>query len=75
MAVADRPEGPFVAEPDPIRGSYSIDICVLKDGEDYYLYFGGLWGGQLQRYKDNKALEFPELPEGMRLRCRAVACV
>ncbi len=37
---------------------------MLKDGEDYYLYFGGLWGGQLQRYKDNKALEFPELPEG-----------
>ena len=21
------------------------------------MYFGGLWGGQLQRYRDNKALE------------------
>ena len=66
VAVASRPEGPFFAEPDPIRGSYSIDICVLHDDADgeYYLYFGGLWGGQLQRYADNKALENPYLPEG-----------
>lgn len=64
VAIADRPEGPFVPQPDPIRGSYSMDIAVLKEGEDYYLYFGGLWGGQLQRYKDNKALESAELPEG-----------
>ena len=66
VAVASRPEGPFIAEPDPIRGSYSIDICVLHDDADgeYYLYFGGLWGGQLQRYADNKALENPYLPEG-----------
>ncbi len=64
VAVGDRPEGPFVPQPDPIRGSYSIDYCVLKDGEDYYMYFGGLWGGQLQRYRDNKALEEPYLPEG-----------
>lgn len=64
VAVADSPEGPFIADPDPIRGSYSMDICVLKEGEDYYLYFGGLWGGQLQRYRDNKALESAVLPEG-----------
>lgn len=64
VAVADRPEGPFKAEPDPIRGSYSMDICVLKEEDGYYLYFGGLWGGQLQRYRDNKALESAELPEG-----------
>lgn len=64
VAIADCPEGPFKAEPDPIRGSYSMDICVLKDNGDYYLYFGGLWGGQLQRYRDNKALESAELPEG-----------
>ena len=64
VAVADCPEGPFIPQPDPIRGSYSMDICVLKDGEDYLMYFGGLWGGQLQRYKDNKALESAYLPEG-----------
>lgn len=64
VAVADCPEGPFIPQPDPIRGSYSMDICVLKDGEDYLMYFGGLWGGQLQRYKNNKALESAYLPEG-----------
>ena len=64
VAIADRPEGPFIPQPDPIRGSYSMDICVLKEGDDYLMYFGGLWGGQLQRYKDNKALESAYLPEG-----------
>ena len=64
VAIADRPEGPFIPQPDPIRGSYSMDICVLKEGNDYLMYFGGLWGGQLQRYKDNKALESAYLPEG-----------
>jgi len=57
VAVANRPEGPFKAQNDPIRGSYSIDPCVFEDKSEYYIYFGGIWGGQLQRYKDNKALE------------------
>jgi hypothetical protein len=38
-------------------GSYSIDVCVLEDNGEYYFYFGGIWGGQLQRYRDNKALD------------------
>jgi hypothetical protein len=65
VAVSDKPEGPFTPMPDPMKGSYSIDPAVLadKDGH-YYMYFGGLWGGQLQRYKDNKALECAYLPEG-----------
>lgn len=63
IAVADKPEGPFVAEPDPIRGSYSIDPCLFKDDDgSIYVYFGGIWGGQLQRYRDNVALEVPHLP-------------
>ena len=57
VAVADKPEGPFIPQPDPIRGSYSIDQCVFEENGNYYMYFGGIWGGQLQRYKDNKALE------------------
>lgn len=61
VAVADRPEGPFIPLPDPMHGSYSIDPAILKDGDDYYMYFGGLWGGQLQRYRDNKAIEDPHL--------------
>lgn len=65
VAVADKPEGPFIPQADPIRGSYSIDPCVFldKDGH-HYMYWGGLWGGQLQRYVDNKALECAHLPEG-----------
>lgn len=65
VAVSDKPEGPFVPQPDPMKGSYSIDPAVFKDADgQFYMYFGGLWGGQLQRYKDNKALECACLPEG-----------
>lgn len=62
VAVADKPEGPFIPQPHPIRGSFSIDPCVFKDDDgQIYCYFGGLWGGQLQRYRDNKALESADL--------------
>lgn len=65
VAVADRPEGPFIADENPIRASYSIDPCVFKDDDgEIYCYFGGIWGGQLQWYKDNKALKNEYLPEG-----------
>ena len=65
VAVADTPEGPFVPQPDPIRKSYSIDPCVFKDDDgQVYVYFGGIWGGQLQWYRDNKALKNEYLPEG-----------
>ena len=49
-AVGDKPSGPFTAQPQPIPGSYSIDPAVFKDGGEYYMYFGGIWGGQLQRW-------------------------
>ncbi|HLJ55483.1 MAG TPA: glycoside hydrolase family 43 protein [Chthonomonadaceae bacterium] len=49
VAASAKPEGPFVAEPQPISGSYSIDPCCFVDDDGQaYLYFGGLWGGQLQ---------------------------
>jgi hypothetical protein len=65
VAIADRPEGPFIPQPDPIRGSYSIDPCAFKDDDGkIYVYFGGIWGGQLQRYDGNKALGVEHLPEG-----------
>lgn len=70
VAVADRPEGPFTAEPEPIPGSYSIDPCAFKDVDGtHYLAFGGLWGGQLQRYRDNKQIHSAgedALPDGTR---------
>ena len=57
-AVSDKPEGPFKAEPNPIKGSFSIDPAVFKDDDGkYYMYFGGIWGGQLQRYRNGKAIE------------------
>ena len=63
VAISDKPEGPFIPQPDPIRGSYSIDAAVFRDDYgSYYMYFGGIWGGQLQRYRDNKAIESPCLP-------------
>lgn len=64
VAVSDKPEGPFVPQPDPIKGSHSIDPAVLEDNDgSYYMYFGGLWGGQLQRYRNNKAIECGHEPE------------
>ena len=63
VAVSDRPEGPFIPRENPIKGSYSIAPAVWDDGDgNYYMYFGGLWGGQLQRYRDNKALENAAFP-------------
>ncbi|MDR1652939.1 MAG: glycoside hydrolase family 43 protein [Prevotellaceae bacterium] len=57
VAIADKPEGPFAAQDNPIKGSYSIDPCVFAENGEYYIYFGGIWGGQLQRYRNNKAQE------------------
>ncbi|HSD13317.1 MAG TPA: glycoside hydrolase family 43 protein, partial [Flavobacterium sp.] len=55
VAISDSPTGPFVAEPNPIEGSYSIDPAVFEDEDgSYYMYYGGIWGGQLQKFRDNK---------------------
>jgi beta-xylosidase len=52
VASSSKPEGPFKAEKEYMKGSFSIDPCVFKDKDgSYYLYFGGIWGGQLQRWK------------------------
>ncbi len=49
VALSSAPEGPFTPEPEPIVGSYSIDPCCFVDEDGQaYLYFGGIWGGQLQ---------------------------
>ena len=54
VAVGDSPIGPFRAEPLAIEESYSIDPAVFEDKDgSYYMYFGGLWGGQLQSYRNN----------------------
>lgn len=55
VAVGNAPQGPFKAEAKPIEGSYSIDPAVFKDTDGkHYMYFGGIWGGQLQRWNNGK---------------------
>jgi len=55
VAVSASPAGPFKAEAKPIEGSYSIDPAVFKDDDgSHYIYFGGIWGGQLQRWSAGK---------------------
>ncbi|MBN1924314.1 MAG: glycoside hydrolase family 43 protein [Prolixibacteraceae bacterium] len=64
VAVSYKPEGPFIPQDAPINGSYSIDPCVFEDEDgSHYMYFGGLWGGQLQRYRNNKAIECGHEPK------------
>ena len=43
VAVADHPEGPFVCEPEPIKGINGIDPCVLQasDGNAYIFWGAG----------------------------------
>lgn len=51
VATSKKPEGPFKSEKAPIDGAYSIDPSVFQDTDgNYYMYFGGIWGGQLQRW-------------------------
>jgi len=63
VATSDRPAGPFRAEPEPIPGSFSIDPCVFQamDGE-FYMVFGGLWGGQLQCWATGAFVRDAETP-------------
>ena len=63
VAIGDSPVGPFVPQPQPIGGSYSIDPAVFGDDDgEFYMYFGGIWGGQLQKYRDNRYGEEFEEP-------------
>ncbi|MCL2055507.1 MAG: glycoside hydrolase family 43 protein [Oscillospiraceae bacterium] len=54
-AVGDSPAGPFKAEPDYIKDSFSIDPAVLVDDDGRaYMYFGGMWGGQLEKWQSGE---------------------
>ena len=55
VATSTSPTGPFKAQPAPIKGSFSIDPAVFTDDDGKsYLYFGGIWGGQLQKWQSGK---------------------
>ena len=64
VAVSDSPVGPFQPQPKAIKNSFSIDPAVFEDEDgSYYMYFGGLWGGQLQRWrKGTFNAESPDSP-------------
>ncbi len=53
IAESSTPEGPFIPRDNYIKNSFSIDPCsFIDDDGTVYIYFGGLWGGQLEKYKD-----------------------
>jgi hypothetical protein len=63
VATASEPQGPFVAQKEPIKNSYSIDPAVFRDTDGtYYMYFGGIWGGQLQRWASGNYLAEDSYP-------------
>lgn len=54
-AHSDSPVGPFAPDDDYIQGTCSIDPCVfVDDDKKVYLYYGGLWGGQLEKWRTGK---------------------
>lgn len=65
VAVSDRPEGPFKPDPEPIPGSFSIDPATFVDDDGKaYIYFGGIWGGQLQCYSKPEGGDFDASKDG-----------
>ncbi len=51
VAIADRPEGPFIPEPEPIKGINGIDPCVLQASDgNAYIFWGA---GRCAKLKDN----------------------
>jgi beta-xylosidase len=52
VATGGSPAGPFTPQSEPIPGSFSIDPAVFVDDDGRaYMYFGGLWGGQLEKWR------------------------
>ena len=76
VATADRPEGPFTCEAEPIKGVTGIDPCVLVDTDgSAYIYWSGMGirgaklkdnmkelDGELQEVKMPKREGMPEMP-------------
>lgn len=63
VATSSSPSGPFTPQPEAIKNSFSIDPAVLEDEDGkYYMYFGGIWGGQLQRWQTGSFIAEGEGP-------------
>jgi beta-xylosidase len=54
-ATSPAPEGPFEPRAEYIAGSFSMDPCVFIDDDGQaYMVFGGLWGGQLEKWQTGR---------------------
>lgn len=63
VATSSNPTGPFKPQAKPIKGSFSIDPAVFVDDDgEAYMYFGGIWGGQLQRWQSGKFVKKVDAP-------------
>ncbi|KAA8787240.1 family 43 glycosylhydrolase [Paenibacillus amylolyticus] len=63
VATSESPAGPFTPQPNYMEGSFSIDPAVLVDDDNKsYIYFGGLWGGQLEKWQTGSFLPDAEGP-------------
>lgn len=61
VATSKSPVGPFKPEDNYIQGSFSIDPAVLVDDDGKsYVYFGGLWGGQLEKWQTGEFIAEPD---------------
>ncbi len=66
VATSEDPAGPFKAQPEAIKDSFSIDPAVFVDDDGKaYMYFGGLWGGQLQRWQTGQFIEDVKAPSDL----------
>lgn len=65
VAESDSPVGPFKPQENYIPGSYSIDPGLLQDDDGkVYVYYGGLWGGQLEMWQSGSFNPDEKRPEG-----------
>jgi hypothetical protein len=51
VAHANTPSGPFIADPEPLKGIIGIDPCIFVDdngGGTAWLFVGGMWDGGLE---------------------------
>ena len=76
VATAEKPEGPFTPEAEPIKGISGIDPCVLVDDDGQaYIYWSGMGirgaklksnmkevDGELQEVKMPRREGMPEMP-------------
>ncbi len=69
VAVADKPEGPYIPQPEPIKGIDGIDPNVLidKDGQAYiYWSLGNIFVAKLKENMlelDSEPMVIPNLPD------------